>query len=156
MKTLLLVRHAKAEQGSSYNDFERPLKPRGLEDAEMVSQSLRNKHVVPQMIVSSPALRALSTAQIFAEQLGVTNFSTDKAIYEASDSTLLKIINHLPDEHTFIALVGHNPGFEQILSYLTGEYKTLPTCAVSLVTFDVESWAEIINTSGTLTFYSEP
>jgi len=156
MKRLLLIRHAKAEQGSSYDDFERPLKPRGIEDAETISQHLKNKHIIPQMILSSPALRAFSTAQIFAEQLAIDDFRTDKAIYEASDSTLLKIINNLPEEFDFIALVGHNPGFEQIISYLTGEYKSIPTCSVSLVAFDVKNWGEIYNTSGTLTFYSEP
>jgi phosphohistidine phosphatase len=156
MKRLLLIRHAKAEQGSSFNDFERPLKPRGIEDAQTISLNLRNKNIVPQMILSSPALRALATAQVFAENLSVDNLQTEKTIYEASDSTLLKIINNLSDDHSLVALVGHNPGFEQIISYLTGEYRSVPTCSATLITFEVEKWAEVSNTSGSLTFYSEP
>lgn len=156
MKKLLLVRHAKAEQGSSYDDFERPLKPRGIEDATLMAERLQKKDILPQLIVSSSALRTLTTAEVFSQYFPDVEVRTEKAIYEASDATLLNIINELPDEFDFIALVGHNPGMSQILAYLSGKYKDVPTSAIALIEFEVNSWKEISGDTGNLTLYDEP
>lgn len=156
MKQLLLIRHAKAEQGSIYDDFERPLKTRGIDDATEMANRLKSKGIIPQLVVSSPALRALSTAEVFSHQLCTGDIQTNKAIYEASDATLFNSITGLPDEYDFVALVGHNPGISQILRYLTGEYKDVATCAVALIAFEVGSWKEISGDSGKLALYDEP
>ncbi len=156
MKTLLLIRHAKAEQGSSYDDFHRPLKTRGIDDATNMAGRLKSKGIIPQAMVSSPAMRTLSTAEVFSHQLSTGGIKTNNAIYEASDATLLNIITELPDEYDFIALVGHNPGISQILHYLSGEYRDVPTCAVALLEFELNSWKEITRDSGKLALYDEP
>lgn len=157
MKTLLLIRHAKAEQGSTFADFERPLKPRGIDDATMIAKRLKSKGIIPQVIVSSPALRTLSTAEVFSHQLAVPGgILTNKAIYEASDAALFNIITDLPNEYDFVALVGHNPGIAQILQYLSGEYKDVPTCTVALLQFEADDWKEVSGESGELVLYEEP
>lgn len=157
MKNLLLIRHAKAEQESSFADFERPLKPRGIDDAMMMARRLKSKEIIPQTIVSSPALRTLATAEVFSHQLSIPGaIKTDKAIYEASDATLLNIITSLPDEYEFVALVGHNPGISQILHYLSGKYKDVPTCTIALLKFEADSWQEISRDTGDLMLYDEP
>ncbi|SDF05655.1 phosphohistidine phosphatase [Mucilaginibacter pineti] len=156
MKKLLLIRHAKATHESGYADFERPLKPSGMEDAELMASVVKKHGVVPQIVISSPALRTQSTADIFTEQLSLPKAGTDKRIYEASEETWIKVINDLPDKHEFIAIVGHNPGISQALYYLTGQVRDLPTCAIALITFDNDDWQSITSDDGHLTFFDSP
>lgn len=156
MKKLLLIRHAKATHETGYIDFERPLQERGLQDAALMANRLKEKNIIPQILVSSPALRTLSTANVFSQHLAIPQLQTNRAIYEATTSTLAKIINALPNEHDFIALVGHNPGISDLLYYLTGEIKDVPTCAMMLIEFDTDSWTEIIEDAGKLVYYDYP
>jgi phosphohistidine phosphatase len=88
--------------------------------------------------------------------MGLPKALTDKAIYDASENTLLKVIDELPNDKDFIALVGHNPGISQILYYLSGAIKDVPPCSVALIEFDLDTWAEIFEQTGKLTFYSTP
>jgi phosphohistidine phosphatase len=109
MKKLLLVRHAKA--GShDMKDFDRPLTDKGLHDAALIADKLKKAELIPEYIVTSPALRTKTTADILAKILAIKNTHDNGHIYEANTHNLLKTINHLPDEYSFIALVGHNPG----------------------------------------------
>jgi phosphohistidine phosphatase len=156
MKTLLLVRHAKASQDSDFVDFERPLKRSGVEDAEFMAQKVKAQGFVPQILVSSPALRAETTANIYAEHLSIHKPYTNKAIYEGDYKTLLGIINMFPDEEEFIGLVGHNPGLSHLLHYLTREVRDVDTCATMVIRFDFDEWKLISENTGTLLWYSEP
>ncbi len=87
--------------------------------------------VAPQYLLSSPALRAKTTANIFAETLGLGEPSYNQSIYEASYTTLLKVVNGLPDAYDFVAMFGHNPGLSDLLYELTGNLYDMPTCAVA-------------------------
>lgn len=156
MKKLLLIRHAKATHDTGYEDFERPLKPSGLEDAAMIAARLKGDGIVPQLLITSPALRAQSTANIFTEHLSLAKPRTEMKIYDASQAALLNIVTSLPDNYDFIGLAGHNPGFSEVLSYLTNDFRDMETCAVALITFDVDSWAEIGHGTGELTYYTAP
>jgi phosphohistidine phosphatase len=156
MKKLLLIRHAKATHETGYVDFERPLKQSGMQDALFMANVLQKRSMIPEIIVTSPALRTLSTAQIFAEHLRLPAADTDQKIYEASEQTLVKVINNLPNEHDFIGLVGHNPGISQILHYLTGQFRDVPTCAMALISFDNDNWRSISSEDGHLSFYDSP
>jgi phosphohistidine phosphatase len=147
MKKLLLVRHAKA--GShDINDFERPLTDKGLRDAAFMAQQLKNAELIPEYILTSPALRTRTTAEIFINALAVTNSGEDKSIYEANTHTLLNVISHLPDDYSFIALVGHNPGISQILYELTGEVRDMPPAATALIGFDFDEWEMVHSDTG--------
>lgn len=155
MKKLLLIRHAKA--GShDMNDFDRPLTDRGLQEAAMIAGKLKQAELVPEYIITSPALRTQTTADIFAAVLSVTNRADDKRIYEANTHDLLKIIDHLPDEYSFIALVGHNPGISQVLYELTGEMRDMSPADAALIGFDFDEWEMVHTDTGKLAWYDSP
>ncbi len=156
MKKLLLIRHAKAEKETSGKDFDRPLKYIGIQDAAFMADRLKDNSIIPDYVISSPALRAKTTAEIFADQFSLAEPTLDKSIYEASEKTLLRIINKLPNEHNFIALVGHNPGMAYILYNLTGLIRDVNTCTVAVVEFETDDWAEVSGGTGTLSYYSSP
>ncbi|MES2810196.1 MAG: histidine phosphatase family protein, partial [Bacteroidota bacterium] len=110
MKKLLLIRHAKATHELGFVDFERPLKPSGLQDAAIMAGRVKEKGFVPQTLVSSPALRTISTANVFSQHLDLPSASEVLAIYDASQDQLVDIISMLNVDQDFIGLVGHNPG----------------------------------------------
>jgi phosphohistidine phosphatase len=156
MKKLLLIRHAKAEKETSVKDINRPLKYIGIQDARFMAERLKENSIIPQLIITSPALRTKTTAEIFAEYLLLQDPEINKAIYEASQQTLLRVINQLPNQHNFIALVGHNPGISQILYYLTGEGREVHTSTVALIEFEIDDWKAVSNDMGSLVYYSSP
>src|SRR6218665_2464727 len=127
MKKLLLIRHSKATHEPGYEDFERPLTHSGVRDAGIMAARVDALSLRPQRIISSPALRTISTADIFSQHLNLTEPKTDKNIYEATEQTLLKIICGFDDKYAFVALVGHNPGITQILYTLTKAYQEMAT-----------------------------
>lgn len=156
MKKLLLVRHAKAVHDSDYSDYERPLKHSGIRDATMMAERLSSESIIPQLLVTSPSLRTSATADILAEHLELSKPLKNEHIYDASQQTLLDVINQFPDEHDFIGLVGHNPGINQLLNYYTGNLREVSPGAVALITFEVDEWKEVTYDSGKLTWFSSP
>lgn len=152
----MLIRHAKATHESGYADFDRPLKSTGIQDAALMATLLRGRMEIPEVVVTSPALRTFTTAEIFANQFKIPAPLTDKRIYEATENTWIKVINSLPADHDFIAVVGHNPGISQILYYLTGQVKDMPTCAVAVVTFENNDWQSIDEEDGKLVHFDSP
>lgn len=156
MKKLMLIRHAKAEKDSIGKDIDRPLKYIGIQDATFMAARIKDKPLIPQIIITSPALRTKTTAEIFADHLLLPDPETNKAIYEATQQTLLKVINHLPDKYDFIAIVGHNPGISYILQYLTGETREVHTSTVAVIDFEIDDWASVSGDTGKLVYYSSP
>lgn len=156
MKKLLLIRHAKATHESGYIDFERPLKPSGLRDAAIMSGRLKDHNIIPQILVASPALRTLATADVIAEHLGLAKPEEIKAIYDARTDELMDVIGNLDDQYDFIGLVGHNPAIGQVLYDLSGQTKDVPPGAVGLIEFDIESWTGVRPHTGKLSFYDSP
>jgi phosphohistidine phosphatase len=156
MKKLLLIRHAKAVHETGFADFERPLKYSGLEDAAVMAARLKEHSLIPQILISSPALRTLSTADVFTQHLSLPRVVEDKCIYDASSVTLVNVVNGFPDAHDFIGLVGHNPGISELLYYLTGEMRNLETCATVLIEFETDDWKAIGNRTGKLVYYDSP
>ncbi|MBC8051735.1 MAG: histidine phosphatase family protein [Sphingobacteriaceae bacterium] len=160
MKQLLLVRHAKSDWNSeAQSDFDRPLNKRGQKDAPEMAERLLNKHIIPQLIVSSPALRAFTTAKHFADALGIdkTQIQLEPAIYEASADTLLNIINGLDNKYDFIALFGHNPGITNLaLNLCDTQVFDFPTCGMMLIEFPFEDWKLISKDTGEEKLYDFP
>lgn len=156
MKKLLLIRHAKATHESGYIDFERPLKPSGLKDAAIMAGRLKDHHIIPQIVVTSPSLRTLTTANVIVQHMGLAKPEEIKDIYDASTDDLLDVITQLDDKYDFIGLVGHNPSIGQMLFDLSGQLKDVPPGAVGLIKFDVDSWADVRPHHGKLTFYDSP
>jgi phosphohistidine phosphatase len=156
MKKLLLIRHAKAEKDTSVKDIARPLKYIGMQDAAFMADRLKEQSIIPQILITSPALRTKTTADIFADHLLLPEPFPNKAIYEASQQTWLQVINQLPGEYEFIGMVGHNPGISQILQYLTGEARDVHTSTVAVIDFETDDWRSVSKGSGKLEYYSSP
>jgi phosphohistidine phosphatase len=156
MKKLVIIRHAKATHESGYEDFERPLTPQGIHDAAIMAGRLAEMGHVPKMLVSSPALRTISTANIFTQHLNLPAAEEIKGIYEADLDDLVNIVTELPDSMDCIGLVGHNPGIGQLLYYFTGAAHDVPTCAVAVVEFETNDWMKVEANAGKLTTYDFP
>jgi phosphohistidine phosphatase len=157
MKKLLLIRHAEAESNAANGDFERPLSAKGKADVMQLAQRLKIENLLPQYIMSSPALRTTQTAGILVQelQLPLPHFNPD--IYEASEKSLLQAVNHLPDSADLAALIGHNPGLSYLLLNLTGKVRDVPPCTAVVVVFeDADYWQEVSHDSGVITYYSTP
>ncbi len=157
MKSLLLIRHAEAANPKGIDDFDRPLTPFGQEQVEILGQELNHKQLSPDIWLSSPALRAKTTAQalwgVMQTQLPIR---FEPAIYEASEQTLFQLINDLLDGYTFAALTGHNPGLSYLLYNLCSEVREVPPCTALLIDFEVDHWSHISSGSGTLRWYYTP
>jgi phosphohistidine phosphatase len=157
MKKLLIIRHAKATHKPGFIDFERPLTSSGVADAGIMAERIKHKGLTPDLIIASPALRTKATADIITQHLSISKAPTNALIYDASEKTLIEVINAFPDQHQFIGLVGHNPGITQILYTLTDSYQEMDTCSVALITFDdADSWAEVSAGTGKLVSYDSP
>lgn len=147
---LLLLRHAKSDWPVDVDDFSRPLKKRGRRAAKQVGRWLHQQHLIPDTILSSPATRALATAQRVCRQLGIdeSTIVCDLRIYEADAQTLLSILK-TGCHGRRVLLVGHNPGLENLLLKLVPHSiplsingKCLPTAALAQLAFESE-WAEL-------------
>lgn len=151
MKTLYLVRHAKAEELQvNQTDFERQLTHRGEDQATQISKLLKDK---VDLIIASPAARTLKTAQIIATGIHypLNEITLNPSIFEANLNNLSKVISTIEDKFKSAMLVGHNPGISLLAQKLCPEVKTeLPTCAVVILTFAQESWIEVTNNIGIL------
>lgn len=159
-KKLLLIRHAKSDWNNpELRDFDRPLNERGQRNAPEMAKRLIKNQLVPQLLVSSPAVRALTTAELFAGVFGLEKSSIRQVpeIYEARTATLLEIINGFDNKYNFIALFGHNPGLSHLASKLTdSQFFDMPTCGVVLIKFPFDDWGMISSETGTLKFEDYP
>jgi phosphohistidine phosphatase len=160
MRTLTLIRHAKSSwNDDTLSDFDRPLNNRGRKNAPMMGRVLRDLGISFDLIVSSPALRAITTARSIAEQLGHPEdaLTQDAGLYAATTAGLLQVVHQLPDESTAVALVGHNPGLTDFCNYLCGAgIENLPTCAVASIAFDLDTWKAVYRDTGRLIRYEYP
>ena len=146
MKTLYLVRHAKSSRADpSLADRDRPLDDRGTRDAPKMARRLARRHVRPDLLVSSPALRALTTAQVFAEELGCKrkDIVVDGRLYASSPEQVLAVVEELDDKRDRVMLFGHNPEFSELARRLSREISEMPTCAVAELDFDTKSWSDV-------------
>lgn len=160
MKKLLIIRHGKSDWSKpGLRDFDRTLNDRGLRNAPEMARRLMERDLVPQAVVSSPAVRAKSTAALFCGAWGIagSEISFEEEIYEASASTLLKVINSLDDRYDSIALFGHNPGLTEIVVELcNSDLYNLPTCGVVLMSFPFESWKMVSRQTGEQLLFDYP
>jgi phosphohistidine phosphatase len=145
VKRLLILRHAKSSwANASQDDWHRPLNERGQEDAPRVGMWLRERSVVPDVIMTSDAVRARTTAQAVARAAGYTrDLILEPALYLAKPSDALAILNAVQDEAHTVMLVGHNPGLEDLVRQLTGDYLGLVTAAIVDLEIPISRWSEL-------------
>ncbi len=152
MKTLFILRHAKSSwEDKNLADFDRPLNERGLKTAPMVGGKIYKREFQIDSINSSPAERAKQTAILIKKSAQITaEIWFDERIYEASPRRLLQIAAETKDDATSVLLVGHNPGLEGFIKFLTGEIEAMPTAALAVIDLKIERWNKITAGCGVL------
>lgn len=160
MKRLYLVRHAKSSWKHPYlEDMERPLNKRGKRDAPLMGKYLAANKVKPDLIISSPARRAIETARTIAEELGYSKkkIVAREEIYEAGENKIIDTIRETDNEVETLMVFGHNPGFTILANTLSNcNIDNIPTCGVFCVDFDIGSWAELDEKKGKFVFFDYP
>jgi phosphohistidine phosphatase len=158
MKTLYLLRHAKSSwNDSSLRDFDRPLNERGRADAPVIGKHLASENLGDPLLICSPALRTRETVELVSHNANLhVEPRFEERIYEASLRDLLQVVSEIDDANQTAILIGHNPGLEELLAFLTGETRPMPTCALAKIVFDVASWKDVKANDGTLDWFVTP
>ena len=160
MKVLILVRHAKSSwDDPDLADIDRPLNKRGKKDAPEMGQRLLRQGIMPDLMISSPAKRARSTAKKIAKQLGFPKEKIQLAgdIYEAGPENLLRLIRNIQENPGILMLFGHNPGITEFANDLTGiDIHNIPTCGIVSIEFDVDDWQQVESKKGKLVSFDYP
>lgn len=144
MKTLTILRHAKSSwSDASLSDHDRPLNRRGERDAPIMAERLRHAGIRPSLIISSPAVRAWTTARAIAKEISypVEFLQREKELYHAGLSRLLRILAEQDDGFNSILMVGHNPGLTEFANFMVpGLTDNIPTCGFVSVTAASNDW----------------
>ena len=160
MKNLYLTRHAKSSWGNpGLADIDRPLNGRGKEAAPLMGKLIVDKGEKPELLISSPANRAFSTAKVFASAMGLheTDVLIKDTIYGAGVHQLLNLVQDVDDLYNSIMLFGHNPTFTSFCNMLSGEnIMNIVTCGVVRIDFEFSSWKNIDFNSGRMVYYEYP
>jgi len=159
-KILYLVRHAKSSwSDASLADRDRPLNRRGRKSAPEMGRRLLEHGQHPDLIVSSPAKRAFSTAKKIAKELAYdkSEIVTDESLYFSGTGSMVSMLEGLDDRYQNVMIVGHNPAMTSLLNILSeAQVHNMPTCAVAVLSFDMASWSELDVTNGELLLYDFP
>lgn len=142
MKSLLILRHAKSSWKNRYlSDHDRPLNKRGKRDAPRMGQLIRNEDLLPDMILTSSAVRALKTAEAVADECSFEDeIQIVRSFYHGSIGTYLDVLSQVTDDYSRVLIVGHNPGLEDFLEELAGGWERLPTAALAHISLPLTSW----------------
>lgn len=145
MKTLLVLRHAKSSWSNDFlSDHQRPLNDRGKQDAPRMGRLLRDEELTPDLIITSSAERALSTAELVALNCDYDNeIAVTRHFYLADPEEYLALLADVDDAYSRVMVVGHNPGMEELVADLTGESVHMATAALAYIQFTIERWRDL-------------
>ena len=171
MKKLLLLRHAKSDRNTGHEDFERPLNARGRKAAPKMAEAMLARCYIPDRALVSPAERTRETWRLMAplfDELRVDTEFVDR-LYLASANYIVSLLRHLAPEVQIPLIVGHNPGIEDLAARLSSEAQSAkgeealerlkhkyPTCALTVLTFPIDSWGDLSPGTGTLIEFLTP
>jgi len=160
MKQLFLIRHAKSSwDNPAQTDFERTLNERGINDAPKMAALLKSKIKNTDFIISSPAVRAFTTAKVFAKHLNYpeSKIFSDARIYEASTKHLTEVVLQISDDFETVLLFGHNPGLTNFANYLSAKaIEDMPTCAIVGLELEIEAWSKLERYCGKKILFEYP
>lgn len=146
-RSITLIRHAKSDWGHpELSDFDRPLNERGERDAPHMGSELKHRKIGFDLVLASPASRALSTAQAICREIGYPEEKIEKEInlYLASASEIIAVLRKVDDTVGRLAVVCHNPGLTTLANVLGGmQIDNMPTCSVAIFTCDLDSWSDL-------------
>jgi phosphohistidine phosphatase len=158
MKRLYIIRHAKSSwKDESLDDFERPLGKRGKADAPKMGKRLKKRGVKPDIIISSPAVRAKTTAELIAKELEYSKEILFKAeMYEASSEQLHSILREMDDMNETVFLFGHNPELNMLAQMYVGFEENIVTCGIVVIEFKCEKWTDISEENARFLYFDYP
>lgn len=148
---LLILRHAKSSWADAFaDDWERPLTDRGRRDARRVGELLRRQSLVPDVVITSDAVRAHTTAQIVTDAAGYSGrIVLSSSLYHAKPAAVIEVLAAVQDPVArAIMIVAHNPGLEDLVTQLTGEHVELPTAALVNLELPIRKWSELHLSAG--------
>jgi phosphohistidine phosphatase len=170
MRSLYFCRHAKSDwSDGDLADHDRPLNARGERNAPLMARLFRERNEMLDLLVSSTAVRAITTARVFARELGAAERDSfdpaaprpqlvqEARIYEADVHELLRVVNALPDAAASVMLFGHNPGFTHMVEFFSSELiGNLPTCGMVRIDMPISSWREASQDMGAMVWMDYP
>jgi len=160
MQTLYLVRHAKSDWNNpELLDIERPLNAKGYRDAHTMSNWLKNQKIIPKLLISSNAIRAISTALIFSKNLETdsSKISIEPNLYETNEKEYLKIIHSVDDTIKSVILFAHNPTLTLLANYLAKPFAdTISTCGIVGLRIKSNHWKDFDFQKAELFLYEYP
>jgi phosphohistidine phosphatase len=159
MKTLLVLRHAKSSWNHpELDDHERPLNERGRRDGPRMGELMRKYGLMPDLVISSDAVRAQLTAGAVAEAARYAGeILLDPRLYMASPADILSLLRTVRENAETVMIIGHNPGLEELVEQLTGERQDLPTAALAHIVLEIAQWRDLtLSTRGTLLGHWRP
>jgi len=158
MKTLLLLRHAKAENAAlGSSDIDRSLNERGKKEAQTIGAFIKKQNLAVELVLCSPALRARETAKLALSAAEVTaKVRYDQRIYEAAPRQLMEVISEVEAAKKTVLLVGHNPGIEELLRALTGNGEPMSPGSLAKVDCNFEEWSRVSEDKGNLDWIVRP
>lgn len=160
MRQLTLIRHAKScWKDPGLNDFERPLNKRGLRDLPALGERVIKFELFPDLILSSGAVRAITTAESVSQSLEIPleEIREIPELYESCYETLLNILQNQSDRYRHIMMFGHNPGLEDLGYFLTHDIlEKFPTAGLLHIHLSITNWSELAESCGTLTRFDYP
>ena len=157
MKTIYFIRHAKSSWEVTVSDHERPLNPRGFFDADKIGKALKEKGVAVDLVYSSSANRAETTARIICENIGypLSEIVFTKDLYDFEGTSVKQVIKGFSNDFNSAIVFGHNPAFSSLVNTMGNQiFYNLPTCGVVAINFNVNEWIEI--EKGKTEFYILP
>jgi phosphohistidine phosphatase len=153
MKTLLVLRHAKSSwDDAALDDHERPLNKRGRRDAPRMGELVREHGLIPDVVISSDAVRARLTAEAVIEAARYAGaILLDRRLYLAGPADILSLLRTVGEKAETVMIVGHNPGLEELVAQLTGDWQNLPTAALAQIVLPIDRWRDLnLSSRGTL------
>ncbi len=160
-KKIYIIRHAKSSWSlSTLNDFDRPLNDRGKKDAPEMAKRLLNRNVKINQFISSPALRAITTATYFAKEYNVTKdeIKIIPALYHAPALVFFSVIEELDDAIDSVAIFSHNPGITDFVNQLipAGRIDNMPTTGIMAISAETTHWKEFERSNKSMLFFDYP
>jgi phosphohistidine phosphatase len=160
MKTLIIVRHAKSSwDNTNVSDHDRTLNDRGKKDAPKMAKRVHEKIEEIDVLVSSTATRALTTAKYFAEEFDIKpkNIILQPKLYLAEPRSFIEVISGFDNDWKRVAVFAHNPGISEFANSLTNvRVDDMPTCAVFAVKIDTKNWDEFLSADKEYFFFDYP
>jgi phosphohistidine phosphatase len=158
VKRLVIIRHAKSSWSNALiEDFDRPLNERGKKDAPLMAKRLKEKKIIPDLLITSPAKRANSTCKKFAKVFNVDKkkIRKDPKLYHASESVILKIAKELDEKFNVVFIVGHNPGLTEFVNIASNlEIDNIPTAGVTVL--EISSWKKFGKEKSKAVYFDYP